>query len=115
MQDNFEKYKGTLQYLSKRAKEDCWTTPLATIFYMLIGLLIVTIILRVFFFSFGNMLIGFFIFLIEAVAILIPILWFHRQAQEYMQNKCFELERDNPGICEAFDEWKRRVRESLPD
>lgn len=115
MSDNFQKYKGTLQNLSRRAREACWTTGFATLFYMLVGLLAATIIARVFFFSFGNLLIDFFVFLAEAVAVLAPILRYHRKTVEYMRDEVLALEPSNPGIYEAFEQWRQRFKDSIPD
>jgi hypothetical protein len=115
MPDNFQKYKGTLQNLSRRAKDDCWTAGFATLFYMLVALLAATIIARVFFFSFGNLLADFFVFLAEAVAVLALILRYHRKTVEYMRGEVLALEASNPGIYEAFEEWRRRFRDSIPD
>ncbi|HEX9962946.1 MAG TPA: hypothetical protein VGB00_18580 [Pyrinomonadaceae bacterium] len=115
MSDNFQKYKGTLQNLSRRAKDVCWTKGFAMLVYMLVGLLAATIALRVFFFSFGNMLMDFFVFLAEAAAILALILRYHRKTVEYMRSEVLELEPSNPGIYEAFEEWQQRFKDSLPD
>src|SRR5688572_30152631 len=115
MSDNFQKYKAALQNLSRRAKDDCWTPTMATVFYIMLGVLALTIVLRVFFFSFGNMLIDFFVFLAEALAILALILWYHRKTVEYMRSEVLELEPSNPGISEAFEEWQQRFKDSVPD
>lgn len=115
MSDNFQKYKGTLQNLARRAKDDCWTPGFATLFYMLVALLALTIIARIFFFSFGNLLIDFFVFLAEAVAVLALILRYHRKTVEYMRGEVLELEPANPGIYEAFEEWQQRFKDSVPD
>ncbi|HEX8738020.1 MAG TPA: hypothetical protein VF721_21990 [Pyrinomonadaceae bacterium] len=115
MSDNFQKYKGTLQNLSRRAKDNCWTPGFATLFYMLVGLLAATIIARVFFCSFGNLLIDFFVFLAEAVVILALILRYQRKTVEFMRGEVLELESSNPGIGEAFEEWQQRFKDSIPD
>jgi hypothetical protein len=115
MPDNFQKHKATLQNLSRRAKDACWTAGFAALFYMLVGLLSLTIIARVFFFSFGNLPADFFVFLAEAVAILALILWYQRKTVEYMRGEVLALETSNPGIYEAFEEWQQRFKDSIPD
>lgn len=115
MPDNFQKYKGTLQNLSRRAKEACWTPALATFILLLIGLLVLTVVTRFFFFSFGNLLIDFFVFLAEAAAILATIFWYHRKTVEYMRDEVLQLETSNPGIGEAFEQWQQRFKDSIPD
>ena len=113
MNEPFEKYKGTLQNLFRRAKKECWTISIASFVYLMVGLIVFTVILRVFFFSFGNIFIDFLIFLIEIVALLTPIFFYHRKTVEFVQNECLELESDNPGICEAFDEWNQRFKDTV--
>jgi hypothetical protein len=115
MPDNFQKHKATLQNLSRRAKDACRTPGFAALFYMLVGLLAATIIVRVFFFSFGNLLVDFFVFLAEAIAILALILRYHRKTVEYMRGEVLALESSNPGIYEAFEEWHQRFKNSIPD
>jgi hypothetical protein len=115
MSDNFQKYKGTLQNLSRRAKDACWTPALATLVFLLVGLLALTITVRVCFVSFGNLLVDFFVFLAEAIAILAPIFWYQRKTVEYMRGEVLELETTNPGISEAFEEWQQRFKDSVPD
>jgi hypothetical protein len=110
MTDNFDKYKILLKELSREANQAIWTSGswlIVIIFLLLIG---ATIIARIFI-PFANMLVMFFIFLAEVVALLIPILVCHHKVDKYMHNRCIELELNNPGLSEAYEEWKQRFKD----
>lgn len=114
MQDNFDKYKGRLGEFHKEAKSNCWTAPLATFIYLALAILIATIILRVIY-SFAGGLATILIFVVEAAALLGAIFYYDKQVKEYMSSQCLDLEPANPGISDAWDEWKERTRKALPD
>ena len=114
MPDNFDKYKGRLQALHREAKTHCWTTPLATMIYLLTAVLIATIILRIIY-SFAGGLTTVIIFVAETAALLATILYYDKNVREYMEVQCAELTETNPGLDDAYEEWKERTKKAMPD
>jgi hypothetical protein len=108
MSDNFEKYKGTINSLYRRTKDDLWTPQLATVLLLLGGILIVTIFLNVALYSFGNMFITFLVYLVEAAVPLIVLYIHQRKIFEIMREKVLEMDAANPGIYQAYEEWRSR-------
>ena len=110
MSDNLAKYEGTIKNLSRESGRMAWSSGTATFFYLMLLVILATIIARIFF-PFANMLVMLFIFLAEGIALFIPLALYHRRAGDYMQERCFEMENDHPGICNAYDEWKQNLAE----
>ncbi len=110
MTDNFAKYKVLLKQLSQESNQAVWTSGTWMIVIMFLLLIIATAIIRIFV-PFADMLITFFIFLAEVIALLIPVLIYHHKAGEYMRERCLELDTANQGLYEAYEEWKQRFRE----
>lgn len=109
MSDNFEKYKGTINQIYRQTKEDLWTMPLATLVLLLGGLLLITIIVNLVFFSFGNWFVALLVYLIEIFA---PVFVLYRHQQKVylaVREKVSELEGTQPGIVNAYEEWHARV------
>lgn len=114
MPDNFDKYEGMIKELSRESGRMAWSSGNSTIFYILLLVIAATIVACIFF-PFANMLIMLFIFIAEGIALFVPLALYHHKASVYMQDKCLELEATHPGISEAYEEWKRRILEKIPD
>lgn len=109
MSDNFEKYKGTINHIYRETKDEQWTMPLATLVLLLGGILLMTILVNVVFFSFPNKFIAFLVYLVE---ILVPLFVLYRHQQKVydtMREKIAELDGTQPGIMNAFEEWHKKV------
>jgi hypothetical protein len=109
MTDNFKAYKGTINGLYHRAKDDLWTPKLATVVLLLGGILIITIFFNIAFFSFGGWFVSFIVYFIEALAPLILLFLHQRKVYETVREKALEMEATNPGIYEAYEEWRAMV------
>ncbi len=109
MSDNFQKYKGTINSIYRQTKEELWTTPFATLVLLLFAVLFLTLVVNIIFFSFGNWFITFLIYFAEIVAPL-AVLYFHQQkVYAAIREKVSEIEADNPGINDAFEEWRTKI------
>jgi hypothetical protein len=109
MSDNFEKYKETINQIYRQAKEDLWTMPIATLVLLLGGLLLITIIVNLVFFSFGNLFVAFFVYLIEILAPLFVLYRHQQKVYEKVREKVSELEGTQPGILSAYEEWHAKI------
>ena len=114
MPDNFDKYEGMIKELSHESGRMAWSSGNSTIFYMIL-LIIVATVAACIFFPFANMLVMLVIFAAEGIALFVPVGLYHHKAGVYMQDKCIELETAYPGICEAYEEWRRRIAEKISD
>jgi uncharacterized membrane protein len=109
MPDNLEKHKGTINEIYRQTKEELWTTEFATLVLLLFALLFLTIVLNVVFFSFGNLLITFLIYLVETAAPLVVLYLHQRKIYEIVREKTSALDSAQPGISEAYDEWRSKI------
>ncbi|HVE58418.1 MAG TPA: hypothetical protein VNB22_16415, partial [Pyrinomonadaceae bacterium] len=109
MSDNFEKHKGTINEIYRQTKEELWTTEFATLVLLLFAVLFLTIVLNLVFFSFGNLLITFLIYLAEIVAPLGVLYHHQRKIYEIVREKTSAMNAAQPGISEAYDEWRSKV------
>jgi len=109
--DNYQKYEAMIKELSRESGRMAWSSGNSTVFYMILLIIIATIVACIFF-PFANMLIMLFIFAGEGLALFIPVGLYYHKAGVYMQDKCIELDRTNPGIYDAYEEWKRKVAEN---
>jgi hypothetical protein len=109
MPDNFEKYKGTINEIYRQTKEELWTTEFATLILLLFAVLFLTVILNLVFFSFGNLFITFLIYLAEVAAPLTVLYLHQRKIYEIVREKTSALDSAQPGISEAFEEWRSKV------
>ncbi len=108
MSDNFQKHKGTINGIYRQTKEDLWTREFATLVLLLFAVLFLTIVVNFVFFSFGGWFITFLIYLAEITAPLV-VLYLHQQKiYNAVREKVSELEPTNPGIAEAFEEWRSK-------
>jgi len=109
MSENFEKYKGTINEIYQRTKEELWTTQFATLVLLLFAVLFLTIVLNVVFYSFGNWFVTFLIYFVE-IAVPIVVLYRHQQkVYNIVRAKTSELNPTNPGISDAFEEWHSKI------
>ena len=109
MSDNFEKYKGTINEIYRQTKEELWTTEFATLVLLLFAVLFLTIVINVVFFSFGNLPVTFLIYLAEVAAPLAVLFRHQRKIYEIVREKTSALDSAQPGISEAFEEWRSKV------
>lgn len=109
MSDNFEKYKGTINQIYRQAKEDLWTMPIATLVLLLGGILLITIIVNLVFFSFPNMFVAFFVYLVETLAPLFVLYRHQQKVYDTVREKVSELEGTQPGIMSAYEEWHTKI------
>ena len=109
MTENFHKHKATINGIYRQAKDDLWTPQLATVVLLLGGILIVTIFFNIAFFSFGGWFVSFIVYFIEALAPLILLFLHQRKVYETVREKALELEATNPGIYEAYEEWRSNI------
>ena len=109
MSENFEKYKGTINQIYRQTKDEQWTMPLATLVLLLGGILLITILVNVVFFSFPNLFVAFLVYLIEVLAPLFVLYRHQQKVYNIVREKVSELEPAEPGIMNAFDEWHARV------
>lgn len=114
MSDHFDKYKGRLHQMHRQAKSTCWTPPLAAFIYLSLGVLVLTIILRVIY-SFAGGIETIIIFVAESAVLLGSVLYYEKQVRAYMQERVNELDATEPGIYYAYEEWKERTKRALPD
>lgn len=113
-ENNLVKYEMMIDGIARRAKNDAWTPRIATFFYLALMLIAATAVIC-FFVTIGNVLITFLVFLIEIVVSLIPIFWHAAKTRERIDDEVTELERKNPGFLEAYELWKTKEREKIPD
>lgn len=106
MSDNFEKYKGTIGEIYRQTKEELWTTEFATLILLLFAVLFLTIVINAVFFSFGNLLITLLIYLAEIAAPLIVLYRHQQKIYESVREKTSALDSAQPGISEAYEEWR---------
>jgi uncharacterized membrane protein len=112
MSDNFEKYKGTINGIYRETKEALWTTQFATLVLLLFAILFLTIVVNAVFFSFGGWFMSTIIYLVEAIVPL-TVLYFHQQKIfQIVREKVSEMEATNPGMVEAYEDWRARVDNS---
>lgn len=109
MSDNFEKYKGIINGIYRQAKVDLWTTEFATLLLLLFGVLFVSIIMNVVFFSFGNWFISFLVFFVEIAAPLIVLYLHQRKIYEAVRAKTLAMDSTHPGIYEAYEQWRSKA------
>ena len=108
MSENLETHRETIDGLYRQAKDELWTPPLATLLLLFAGILIATVFFNIAVFSFGHWAIALAVYLIEAVIPLI-VLYRHRQkVYETVAAKALAMDADNPGIYQAFEEWRGR-------
>ena len=109
MSDNFQKYKETINDIYRQTKESLWTTEFATLILLLFAVLFLTIVVNLVFFSFGGWFISFIIYLVEIAAPL-TVLYLHQQKlYRAVGEKVSEMEAANPGIYEAYQEWRSKA------
>ena len=107
MSQNFEKYKATINVLYSQTKDELWTPRLATMLLLFAGILIATVFFNVAVFSFGHWVVALVVYLIEAMIPLV-ILYRHQQkVYEVVRERALEMDATNPGILEAYEEWRR--------
>jgi Flp pilus assembly protein TadB len=109
MSENFEKYKGTINRIYRETKDEQWTMPLATLVLLLGGILLITILVNVVFFSFPNLFVAFLVYLIEILAPLFVLYRHQQKVYNAVREKVAALETAEPGIMNAFEEWHARV------
>ncbi len=105
MSDNLEKYKGTINEIYRQTKEELWTTEFATLVLLLFAVLFLTILVNVVFYSFGNLLITFLIYLVEIAAPIVVLYRHQQQIYTIIRAKTSAMNPAQPGISEAFEEW----------
>ncbi len=109
MSDNFEKYNETINEIYRRTKEELWTTQFATLVLLLFAVLFLTIVVNVVFYSFGNWFVTFLIYLAE-ICVPLAVLYRHQQkVYKIVRAKIFGMNSANPGISEAFEEWRSKI------
>lgn len=109
MSENFEKYKGTINEIYQRTKEELWTTQFATLVLLLFAVLFLTLVVNVVFYSFGNWFVTFLIYLVE-IAVPLVVLYRHQQkVYNIVRAKTSAMNPSNPGISEAFEEWLSKI------
>ena len=109
MSDNFEKYKDTINSLYRQTKVNLWTTPFATLILLLFAVLFITVVLNLVFFSFDSWFVSVIVYFVET-AVPIVVLFFHQQKiYETVREKALEMDSANPGIYEAYQEWRSRI------
>jgi hypothetical protein len=109
MSDNFEKHKEAINRLYRETKDVLWTPQFATLVLLSFGILVFTIFLNFVYFSFGNLLIAFLVYLLEAVLPFVLLIFHQRKVYETVREKAFELEAANPGIYKAYEEWRSQA------
>lgn len=109
MSDNFEKYKGTINQIYRQQKEELWTMEIATLVLLLCGILLITVIVNLVFFSFGNLFIAFLVYLVETLAPLFVLYRHQQKVYDAVREKVSELEGTQPGIVNAFEEWHAKI------
>jgi len=109
MSENFEKYKGTINSLYRQTKDELWTPQLATLVLLFVGILIATIFFNVAVFSFGHWAIALIVYLIEVIIPLFILYRHQRKIYETVREKALEMDATNPGIYEAYEEWRKKV------
>lgn len=112
MSENLDKYKETIEKIYRETKDDLWTMPHATLVLLLFGVLFMTIIVNVVFFSFGSWLLALPVYALEIAAPLY-VLYRHRQKIDAAaREKVSALEATKPGIVEAYAEWLSKAGRS---
>ena len=109
MSVNFEKYKGTINHLYREAKDELWTMQLATLVLLLCGILLITIIVNLVFFSFPNKIVAVLIYLVEVLAPLFVLYRHQQKVYLAVREKVSELEGTQPGIMNAYEEWHAKI------
>ena len=108
--DNFDKYEEMLKDISRESGRMAWSSVPATAFFIVLLIIIVTIAACIFF-PFASFGVTVVIFIVEGFALFVPFALYHQKAGEYMHDRCIELDREYPGICQAYEEWERRRAE----
>ncbi|HEY8562191.1 MAG TPA: hypothetical protein VIL74_17585 [Pyrinomonadaceae bacterium] len=106
MSANLEKYRGALDDLYRRAKEEAWTPQTATLLLLCAGVLVATIFFNVAVFSFGHWIVALVVYFLEALAPLAVLHRHRRGIDEAVRAKTSEMESTHPGISEAYREWR---------
>lgn len=109
MSENLEKYKGTIDQIYRETKDEQWTMPLATLVLLLGGILLITILVNVVFFSFPNLFVAFLVYLIEILAPLFVLYRHQQKVYDAVREKVSALAAAEPGIMNAFEEWRARA------
>ena len=103
-----------LKDISRESGRMSWSSVPATAFFIILLLVIITIVACIFF-PFANIGVMAVIFTVEGIALFVPFALYHQKAGEYMHDRCIELDREYPGIYEAYEEWQRRIAEQAGD
>ena len=109
MSDNFEKYKDTINSIYRQAKDDLWTTQFATLVLLLFAILFITVVLNLVFFSFGSWFVSVIVYFVEAIVPVVVLFFHQRKVYETVREKALELDSVNPGIYDAYQEWRSKV------
>ncbi len=103
-----------IETIQNEARNAAWSSGVFTLFFIIPAIIVLTI-LSCIFFPFANMLIMFFIFAAELVGLFIPVFIYFRRAEQYMINRCLELDNTHPGLYEAYELWKEEKNKNALD
>lgn len=104
--DNFSFMIAEVQ---QEAKNAAWSSGVFTFLFVILIVIALTILATIFF-PFANMLVMLGIFTVEGLTLFIPVLLYFKRAEEYMRNRCLELDDAHPGFYNAYEEWKDEMK-----
>lgn len=107
---NLERYEAMIEDISRESGKMAWSSGYSVTFYMVSLITLVTIAACVFS-RLTNIAVIVFFFLGEFIALFVTFALSQQKAGEYTQERCIELNREHPGIYEAYEEWQLRRNE----